>query len=148
MATVLYPDFLENHETFDVVQIMWQEWFDALAAENHFAYKPYINMYFRNGEKDRDGNSIFSALVEKLNRGVRIIQDEQVQGTALFVSGWLDRIEDYDDLPEFDELVIPLILSEETKAIAEAWIRAWLIDQVSKEEMEKLLEEKAILAAE
>ncbi|MBK7874126.1 MAG: hypothetical protein IPJ74_27495 [Saprospiraceae bacterium] len=148
MATLLYPDFLENHETFDAVQMMWQEWFDTLALENHFSYKPYINMYLRNGEKDRDGNPIFSALVEELNRGVRIIQDDQVKGTDLFISGWLDDIELEEEKTPLDELVIPLILSEETKVIAEELIYAWLVEQVDKESMQELLHKKAILIAE
>lgn len=145
---MLYPDFLENPVSYDTIQVMWKEFFDELAKKNGFSHTPYINMCLSNGEKDRDGNPIFSALAVNLNRGVRIIQDNQVEDAEQFISGWLDRIEDCDGLPDFDELVIPLMLSEATKAIAEAWIHAWLVEQVDKETMKQLLEEKAILVAE
>ncbi len=148
MITVWYPDFLENPTSYDAIEAMWQDFFDALATENGFFWRPYINLYLSNGEKDRDANPIFSALVESQNRGVRIIQCDTSDGLDLYISGWLDRMDDFDGIPDSDELVIDLILSEETKAIAEELIRAWLVEQVDKETMDKLLDEKIILAAE
>ena len=46
---------------------------------------------------------------------------------------------------QHNELVIPLVLSEETLEIAERLIVHWLVEQRSKEEMERVLEEELAL---
>ena len=46
---------------------------------------------------------------------------------------------------QHNELVIPLVLSEETLDIAERLIVHWLVEQRSKEEMERVLEAELAL---
>lgn len=144
---MLYPDFLENEVSYDAAQAMWADRLDTLAVQYNFSYALYLNESLANGEKDRDGNPIFNAWIPSINRGVSISQ-EVPEGEDLYIQGYLDRIEDFDGLPDFDELVIDLVLSEETKAIAETWIHAWLVEQVDKGTMDKLLDEQMILVSE
>ena len=61
-----------------------------------------------------------------------------------FISAWLDTFPIDEDNP-LNELVIPLVLSEETLEIAERLIVHWLVEQRSKEEMERVLEAELAL---
>jgi hypothetical protein len=144
MAKLLFPDFLEHPESYDAAEAVWKARFDALAAKHHFTYTPYINVFARNGDKLRDGNPIFSAEVKTLNRAVRIIQEAVEQPDDFFISAWLDTFPIDEDNP-LNELVIPLVLSEETLELAERLILHWLVEGLSKEEMERVLEEELAL---
>jgi hypothetical protein len=75
---------------------------------------------------------------------VRIIQEVTEQPDDFFISAWLDTFPIDEDNP-LNELVIPLVLSEETLEIAERLIVHWLVEQRSKEEMERVLEEELAL---
>lgn len=144
MAKLLFPDFLDHTESYDAAEALWKARFDALAAKRHFTYTPYINVFARNGDKHRDGNPIFSAEVKTLNRAVRIIQEAIEQPDDFFISAWLDTFPTDEDNP-LNELVIPLVLSEETLEVAERLIVHWLVEGLSKEEMERVLEEELAL---
>jgi len=144
VAKLLFSDFLDHPEVYDAAEALWKARFDALAEKYQFAYAPYINVFASNDDKHRDGNPIFSAEVKTLNRAVRIIQEVVEQPDDFFISAWLDTFPIDEDNP-LNELVIPLVLSEETLEIAERLIVHWLVEQRSKEEMERVLEEELAL---
>lgn len=144
MAKLLFPDFLDHPEVYDAAEALWKARFDALAAKHHFTYASYINVFALNGQKHRKGNPIFSAEVKALNRAVRIIQEAAEQPDDSFISAWLDTFPIDEDNP-LNELVIPLVLSEETLEIAERLIVHWLVEQLRKEEMERVLVEELAL---
>lgn len=144
MSKLLFTDFLDHPEVYDAAEALWKSRFDALAEKHHFAYVPYINVFARNGDKHRDGNPIFSAEVKTLNRAVRIIQEAIEEPDDFFISAWLDTFPIDEDNP-LNELVIPLVLSEETLEIAERLIVHWLMEQRSKEDMERVLESELAL---
>lgn len=148
MATLLYTNFLHDTSIYDAAEAFWKTHFDELAEAHGFSYHPYINTIMRSGRKLYDGNPIYSALAPTLNRGVRIIQEEPEEGEELYISGWLDTMELSQDRPPINELVIALILSEETQPIAAQWIQAWVVEQVSAEEMDKLIAEQMVLVQE
>ena len=148
MATILYPDFMENTAAYDAAESMWKEMLDALATEHDFSHAPYLNTRLSNGEKERDANPIFNTYVASLNRAIRILQITQEEVGDLHISGWVDTFELEADQPPIHELVISLVLSEEAKAIAEQFIHAWLVEQVDEESMDRLVEERMILAEE
>jgi hypothetical protein len=62
-----------------------------------------------------------------------------------FISAWLDTFPIDEDNHPLNELVIPLVLSEETLEVAERLIVHWLVEQRSKEEMERVLEAELAL---
>lgn len=144
MAKLLFPDFLIHPESYDAAEALWKARFDALAEKHQFDYAPYINVFAHNGQKYRDGNPIFSAEVKTLNRAVRIIQEVIEEPDDFLISAWLDTFPIDEDNP-LHELVIPLVLSEETLEIAERLIVHWLVEQRSKEEMERVFEEELAL---
>lgn len=144
MAKLLFPDFLDQPEIYAAAEALWKARFDALAEKHQFVYAPYINVFARNGDKHRDGNPIFSAEVKTLNRAVRIIQEAIEEPDDFFISAWLDTFPIDEDNP-LNELVIPLVLSEETLEVAERLIVHWLVERRSKEEMERILEEELAL---
>lgn len=144
MIKLLFPDFLDHPESYEAAEMLWKARFDTLAAKYQFTYAPYINVFTRNGDKLRDGNPIFSAEVKTLNRAVRIIQEVVEEPDGFFISAWLDTFPIDEDNP-LNELVTPLVLSEETLEIAERLIVHWLVAQRSKEEMERVLEAELAL---
>lgn len=144
MTKLLFPDFLDQPASYDAAEMLWKARFDALAAKYQFAYAPYVNVFAHNGNKLRDGNPIFSAEVKALHRGVRIIQEGSAEQDDLFISAWLDTLPIAEDNP-LNELVIPLVLSEETLEVAERLIVHWLVEQCSKEEMERVLRQELAL---
>jgi hypothetical protein len=148
MVQLLFENFKIDKTVYHEAEAWWKAFFDELAQKHNFFYRPYLNTTYRNGVPFYDGNPMFTALVETLHRGVHVLQDEVEEASELYISGYLNRIVDFDDIPDSDELVIDLVLSEVTKAIAETWIHAWLVEQVDKETMERLLDEKMILVSE
>lgn len=135
MAKLLFPDFLDQVEIYEAAEALWRAHFDALAEKHQFAYAPYLNVVISTGH---NGNPIFNAEVKNLNRGVRIIQEAPEKPEDYFISAWLDTFP-IDELNPLNELVIALVLSEETIKIVERLIGYWLVEQRSKEEMEEIL---------
>lgn len=74
----MFDDFLENEETYLALEQFWTTLFcSMLNNRNDNLDKwiiPYYNTYFRNGQKDMDGNPIFSAKSKQIGRIIRIIQ--------------------------------------------------------------------------
>ncbi|MEL6943612.1 MAG: hypothetical protein AAFO82_13155 [Bacteroidota bacterium] len=62
-----------------------------------------------------------------------------------YISAYFNTLEfeGYEEILE--ELVIDLVLSEETKGKAVEWIKAWLVEDISKEELDVIIEEKMVL---
>lgn len=144
MLKLIFPDFLENIESYDAAEALWEARFDTLAEKYHFVYSPYINIYAWNGNKHRHGNPIFSAEVKNLNRAVRIIQETLGEPDDFIISAWLDTFPIDEENP-LQELVIALVLSEETLEIAERLIVPWLVEIQSKEEMKEIIAEELTL---
>ncbi len=140
-----YEKFLEDPIVYDATQMMWQDLLDGFSLKYGFSFRPYINVYLTDGEKERDGNPIFTALVADQNRGIRLLQTTSDEAQEIYVSGYLDTFESNDLEASFDELVIDLVLSEITRSIAEGWIKSWLVDKASKEDMIRLIKSKMVL---
>ncbi|MEM9885659.1 MAG: hypothetical protein AAF849_07190 [Bacteroidota bacterium] len=141
----IYDSFLKDALVYDACQSMWQDTINELSLLHGFSSKPYINIYFKNGKKDRSGNPILSTMVESKNRGLRIIQTTVEEAEENYISAYFDtfELEGYEEV--LDELVIDLVLSEETKAKAVEWIKAWLVEDVSKEELDVIIEGEMVL---
>jgi len=123
MPQMLYPDFLENYIAYQEVERFWENLFNRIAEQNGWPWHAWMKPAFANGAPFFDGNPIFNAYVPELNRGVRILQVEPEDSDEF--SYYPDVVE-MEDGSSFPELVISLVLTEETKAQAEKAIVNWL----------------------
>lgn len=123
MAEILYQDFLMDEEAYDQAVAYWAAFFDSLLEEYDYTREPYLNQTFVDGTVLRDGNPIFHAYLPEIDRAVRIIQEEPEEPAD--IASWTNETEWPDGRP-LEELVVALVLTEETKAEAEARIRKWL----------------------
>ncbi len=145
VALDVYDNFLEDAVIYDAVQMMWQDVINELSLLYGFYSKPYINIYLSNGKKERDANPIFSTMIEKNNRSIRILQTTEADARANYISGYFDTFEFEGYEKELEELVIDLVLSDETKAKAVQWIKAWLVDGMSKEQLDEIINNEMVL---
>ncbi|MEL6945040.1 MAG: hypothetical protein AAFO82_20475, partial [Bacteroidota bacterium] len=60
----VYSGFLEDALVYDACQSMWRDIINKLSLVHGFSSKSYLNIYFKNGKKDRSGNSISSTMIE------------------------------------------------------------------------------------
>lgn len=123
MAELLYKDFLKTAEAYGEAESYWKAFFDNLLQPYDYSHQPYLNDTMVSGEKLRDGNPIFNAYIPDIDRAVRIIQEEPEEPAD--IASWVNRTE-WPTGRVLEELVISLVLTEETKAEAERRIREWL----------------------
>lgn len=141
----LHINFLEHPMVYDAMQMRWYDLVNDLSLAYDFSCKPYLNPFLANGEKDRDGNPIFNTYVASSNRAVRIIQIPKEEAQEIYIQACLNIFGKEENDPGIDELVIHLVYSETAKAIAKNWIKAWLVDDISKAELEIMTDEQSIL---
>ncbi len=120
---MLYPDFLENHFTYQEVERFWENLFNRITEQNGWYWRAWMKPAFANGTPFFDGNPIFNAYIPQLNRGIRVLQVEPEESDEF--SYYSDTVE-MEDGSTFPELVISLVLTEETRVKAENAIRKWL----------------------
>ncbi|PHN01669.1 hypothetical protein [Flavilitoribacter nigricans] len=140
MAKFLYADFLENKREYNLAQAFWNRLLTSLLREYGYTYTPYINQ-MQNGEKEYDGNPIFSAFIPEIERAIRIIQvspDEEGDD----ISAWIDDIElgRKTKTKKTKELVLDLKLSKEAKMLARDLIKRWIMNQFDDATLDQLLE--------
>lgn len=87
MTTSSRFEFLENAAAYRAMQAIWQSIFDEILGKYNLSHRPYFRSDYREGELYSNGNPIFTALVDSVNRGVRIIQDNQAEDTEQFIAG-------------------------------------------------------------
>ena len=138
MVHHLYANFLADKKIYNLAQGYWQRLFSGLSHQHRLHFVPYLNLGTHIGQKEYDGNPIFNALERKRNRAVRIIQAAP-QEKNLDFSAWVDSIALSEKAAPVPELVLELVLSKESYAIAERLIRAWLVAGADREEMERLI---------
>jgi hypothetical protein len=141
---LLFPIFLEDESEYDQAVNFWRELFADLLADTELEYKAYLNTTTVNGISLRDGNPIFDAFFPKLNKAVRIIQEEAEGDDALDIGAWLDETE-LESVPDvIQELVISLVLTEETLSLAKRMIDKWVIRDIALEKMKDYIDELII----
>jgi hypothetical protein len=123
MTQTLYPDFLENFDHYQEVERFWQDFFEAIVSEKEWSWRPWMTPVFSDGTPFFDGNPIFNAYVPEADRGIRILQTDPEDADEF--DYYFDTVE-LEDGQTFPELVISLVLTEDTKEKAEEAIRQWL----------------------
>jgi hypothetical protein len=137
MSKFLYADFLENKRTYNLAQGSWNRLLTSLLKEYEYTHTPYINQT-QNGEKEYDGNPIFSAFIPEIKRAIRIIQiAPQEEGDD--ISAWLDDIALNAKAEKTAELVVDIKLSQASKRIAKDLIHKWILKQLDAAAIDEVL---------
>ncbi len=131
----LFPNFLEDKRTYALNQNYWKKLTESIIQKNIKSNNIYTTT-FANGLKMYDGNPIFSINLDQ-NKTVRIIQEEP-ESTNPEITAWIED----SAFEGQQELVIVLELSNLTKKTALDFISFWAKKGVSKNEMEKLIDER------
>lgn len=95
-----YTDFSINAIVYDACQNMWQDIINEWSLLHGFSSRTYINVYYKNGQKDRSGNPIFSTMIADKNRGIRIVQTTVEEARENYISAYFDtfEFEGYDNV--------------------------------------------------
>ena len=140
MAEFLYADFLNDKRVYNLAQGSWKRLLNSLLKEHAYTYTPYINQV-QNGQKEYDGNPIFSAFIPEIKRAIRIIQvAPEEDGDD--ISAWIDDIElnGKTKAQKTPELVLDLKLSKKAKSIAKNLIAKWVVNQLDTATLDQILD--------
>jgi len=126
MITNLFPCFLTHWAQYEQSECYWLDLWRQLDQMDRNIYR-WAHPWLGTGSPTiKDGNPIFSAYSPVLNRGVRVVQQEPLDG-RLDIQAYLDFYGgDFDDPGSVSELVIACTLSAEAAKIALDLLRPWI----------------------
>ena len=142
MVTHLFTRFLENETEYQKGVDFWKTIVYTLLSVENLTFSDYLTTTKKDGSIYKDGNPIFNFRIDNSNRAVRIIQEE-IETNDVEFSAWLDTLELEND--RVNELVISLELSQESALLAVELINAWIINNFSKQKMEKYIDKLFML---
>ena len=126
MNNHLYQDFLENREAYKSNVTFWDKIIKSLLIAEEQEFEGYVDTTDGFGYEIFDGNPVYHFKVNRLNKAVRIIQEEPGTNEKVLFSAWLNEIELSENL-KTDELVISLELTNETAFLSIDAISAWIL---------------------
>ena len=147
---ILFERFNENKKIYNLNEGYWKRKLNS-RLEQKFSSE---NILFKNfdgrGKKIYDANPIFAYLDYSKRKAIRIIQDDireisnqnlDLDDIHVLMSAWLDKIEiiKLNELEKVDELVIALILTNETVDKTMELIQNWLYGDLSKEGINRII---------
>ena len=138
MNTYIFKDFLDNKDVYKKNVTLWDSIINGLLKPEKYDFKGYIATSDGFGNEFYDGNPIANFMVEKLNKGVRIIQEEHGESSKQF-SAWLAETE-LANGETIDELVIDIELTKETIYLAIDLINAWILNDLTKFRMKRYIQ--------
>lgn len=137
MVTHLYKNFITDEIEYLKNIDLWKTVIYTLLSVENLTFTNYLQTTKKDGSLYMDGNPIFSFKIINSNKAVRIIQEE-IETDNVEFSAWLDSIEVEEN--KIDELVISLELSQESLLLAIELINAWVINDFSKEKMNRFID--------
>jgi hypothetical protein len=141
MVHIIHERFLEDSDEYQAAEDYWVKLAKGVAKELGVEeWKSWISRSYADGTPwEQDGNPIFSARSEELERGVRVMQHTPTSDD-IEIAAWLKNYpEEFIDLPR-DELVINIGLSEESGEKARQLLRIWMSPQSTPGEMQDAIE--------
>ena len=143
MGQVLYATFLENRRVYLLAKARWQRLFEQLLSAKQYTFRPFLN------EKRMDSNPMFTAYVPRADRALRIIHVDPSEAVAeVDIKAWLDQAVMPEREDRVEELVIDLVLTNEAEQISLLLIEAWLLQQLSLTDMQKMIDELVVIDEE
>jgi len=106
MNTYIFKDFLDNKEVYKKNVALWENIVNELLKPEKHDFDAYVATSDGFGNEFYDGNPIYNFKVDKLNKGVRIIQEEP-EASSIQLSAWIEKAE-LANGETIDELVINL----------------------------------------
>ena len=135
----LFPNFLNNHLEYHICRDYWNAKVTYLFQQYDIKdFKPYLRTTWGNGQEMYNANPLTSFYVREKNRAIRIIQEE-AESDKIEFSAWINKTE--IDNKATKELVIVLELSPETEIIALNFIKKWIVDLYSEEQIEQIIDD-------
>lgn len=134
----LYRNFLENKEVYKKNIKYWDSIIKNLLVPEKFDLITYISTNDGFGNNFFDGNPIYNFKIDRLNKGVRIIQEEPETNSKILFSAWIDELENETN-EKIDELVISLELTQETTFLTIDLINAWILRDLTKHRMKNYI---------
>jgi hypothetical protein len=131
MTTYFYPEIPCREDEYERVRRFWHDLVANIArqTDQENEWLPWGATTFADGTPlPRDGNPILALRSERLARALRIIQWSPETKSKEKIGAWIDTLESAmpPGLNSMDELVISLVLSPETEAIAQKLIEHWM----------------------
>jgi len=138
MKIHLYKNFLENKEIYKKNVKYWDNIIKNLLIPEKFDFAEYVSTNDGFGNDFFDGNPIYNFKIDRLNKCVRIIQEEPETNNNILFSAWINEIE-IETTEKIDELVISLELTQETTFLAIDLINAWILRDLTKHRMKNYI---------
>lgn len=136
----MYKNFLKNKEEYKKSEEHWERLLDSILKDKGISYCKRLNYFFGDGTQFRDGNPIYDCYIEKDKKALRIIQEKPSQD-KISINAWMNSSET-EDGEVFNELVISLELSDSSSSIAQDLIEYWMLQPISRSEMESYIDKK------
>ncbi len=143
MVTHLYKNFLESERVYIQNIDFWKTIIYTLLSVENLTFQNYVSTTKKDGSLYTDGNPIYNFKIDNSNRAVRIIQEE-IETNKVEFSAWTDTLQ-LTDNNVVDELVISLELSNESVLLSIELINAWIINNFSKQKMDKFIDKLFVL---
>lgn len=137
MNTYIFKDFLDNKEIYKKNVALWESIVNELLKPERYDFEAYIATSDGFGNEFYDGNPIYNFKVDKLNKGVKIIQEEPDEGSVQ-LSAWIEETE-LANGDIIDELAINLELTKETIFLTIDLINAWILNDLTKFRMKRYI---------
>lgn len=137
MKTYLFKNFLDNKDAYQKNVAFWNLLIKKLLSPENIEFSEYIATSDGFGNEFYDGNPICNFKICKLNKGVRIIQEEPEE-SSIQISAWIEEAE-LADGEIIDELVINLELTSETIFLAIDLINTWILNDFTKFRMKRYI---------
>jgi hypothetical protein len=144
MNKYLYPDFLQNNETYKKNVIFWDKIIKSLLVTEEQDFDGYVDTTDGFGNETFDGNPVYHLKVNRLNKAVRIIQEEPGTNEKVLFSAWLNQV-DLSENTKTDELVITLELTNETAFLAIDAVSAWILRDLTPFRMKNYIKTLTII---
>ena len=133
----LYKNFLIDKNIYKKNVSFWDSIISKLLESEKIEFNEYVATANGFGSEFFDGNPIYNFKIDKLNKGVRIIQEEPEESTFQ-LSAWVEETELVKG-EKIDELVINLELTTETVFIVIDLINAWILNDLTKFRMKRYI---------
>lgn len=135
---IKFKNFLNDKTEYEAAEKFWLclfEEFNSLLDDNK-KWESWFDLVWGNGEKKFDGNPIICRWNKELNFGLRVIQEDSEFENQPLIGAWMSKFDN-----SIDELVITCVLTDETESICRRLIRAYVVDSLPAQEMQKLIDD-------